>query len=243
MPTIPPRAHFAAKALEYWLRQDYAGPLELVIVADPGSDLYKALPARLPHNRRLSWLTREYTGSYDCSHRTNQGHAKATGAYLLPWDDDDWHGPQRVSQAVSALHYAPSYDTHRPVTRAGLRRAYYWRLGDPELLVCDLGVGRRLKNPALTTAHYATCIFARSCVDRAPMDESLPGGADYAFQVDKARRQDLLLELADPSAYVVIRHGKNSWQTDKVGPAWAWSGLAPEQIMGPDAAWYRSLSE
>ena len=95
MPTFNRRV-FLPRALRCFLAQDYPS-LELVIVddgTDPISDL-------LPHDSRIRYFRleeKQHIGS-----KRNFACEQARGEYIVHWDDDDWHAPDRVSRQISAL--------------------------------------------------------------------------------------------------------------------------------------------
>ena len=54
MPTQSGREKFARKAIEYFFRQDYPGPLELVLVQNTGQErLLDNIPYGLPYERLM----------------------------------------------------------------------------------------------------------------------------------------------------------------------------------------------
>ncbi len=97
MPTYN-RREFVPRAIEYFLRQDYANK-ELIIVDDgtnPISDL-------IPNDDRLRYIRlaeRRTIGA-----KRNQACEAARGNIICHWDDDDWHAPWRITYQVGALQH------------------------------------------------------------------------------------------------------------------------------------------
>jgi predicted O-methyltransferase YrrM len=95
MPTANRRA-FVARAVEYFLRQDYAA-CELVIV-DDGDD---AIGDLLPRDERVRYV--RLREKLTVGAKRNLACAEARGEIIAHWDDDDWHAPHRLSYQVAAL--------------------------------------------------------------------------------------------------------------------------------------------
>jgi hypothetical protein len=103
----PDRLHVLEEAIESFLRQDYPGPRQLLILNDavrqwldfeggkvpPGTYLVNA-DHRFPSvGAKMNWLCEN--AKYDL---------------LLPWDDDDISLPDRISQAVFRLGNGPYWN-------------------------------------------------------------------------------------------------------------------------------------
>lgn len=238
MPTMSGREKFAARAIEYFNRQDYEGPLELVVVhSDP------AAPALL-HNLNNAAPRRQVSfhyvpaAGYDFAVKANIANTIARGEYRCTWDDDDWHAPWRVSYQMEALaDYQRRH--HVKLHRCVLRKAYY-RLPDGTMLLGDCAAGGHdSQTPRHAAGHHGTLLYTGECWALDPYDESAEQGADYRFQVAPARKRYPCLMLQDPSYYVVIRHYHNTWNTEFGPPTWRPAGVTGEQIMGADEAWYK----
>jgi ADP-heptose:LPS heptosyltransferase/SAM-dependent methyltransferase len=95
MPTAN-RREFVPRAVEYFLRQEYARR-ELIVV-DDGTDRVVDL---MPSDARVRYIglpTRKTVGA-----KRNLACEAARGEVIVHWDDDDWVGPQRLTYQVSAL--------------------------------------------------------------------------------------------------------------------------------------------
>ena len=94
MPTYNRRA-FVARAVEYFLRQDYEDK-ELIVV-DDGED---AIGDALPQDERVRYVRlkeRQTVGA-----KRNLACEQARGDIIAHWDDD-WHAPHRLRYQVEAL--------------------------------------------------------------------------------------------------------------------------------------------
>ena len=108
------------EALESFLRQDYAGPKELVIVNDyEGMELKFDHPEVVIFNYKKRWPS--------LGMKRNMCAEHSTGEVLLPWDDDDISMPWRISLSVNRMMEAES-NYWKPAT------AQYIRLGKSRLL-------------------------------------------------------------------------------------------------------------
>ena len=94
------RPEFAAQAVRYFLTQDY--PNAELIVVDDGGDPADRLPAD-PRIRVIRSDGESRTGRPTIGALRNLGCAAALGEIIVCWDDDDWHGPTRVSDQVGPI--------------------------------------------------------------------------------------------------------------------------------------------
>jgi glycosyltransferase involved in cell wall biosynthesis len=95
MPTAG-RRRFVPQAVRYFQAQDYATK-ELVVLddgADPIADVMPDDPQvryiRSPGRHTLGW-------------KRNECVNQSRGSVIVHWDDDDWHGPRRLSCQVESL--------------------------------------------------------------------------------------------------------------------------------------------
>jgi 2-polyprenyl-3-methyl-5-hydroxy-6-metoxy-1,4-benzoquinol methylase len=95
MPTADRRA-FVARAVEYFLRQDYE-PKELIIV-DDGRE---AVDDLVPADARVRYV--RLTEKLPVGAKRNLACEQARGEIIAHWDDDDWHAPHRLSYQIESL--------------------------------------------------------------------------------------------------------------------------------------------
>jgi glycosyltransferase involved in cell wall biosynthesis len=95
------RPGLLAEAVECFLRQDYPGPKELVVVNDQAGVILKI---DAPDVRVFNLKKRVAT----VGGKRNFAAEKSTGEILMPWDDDDIHLPWRISITIAEMtnhHY------------------------------------------------------------------------------------------------------------------------------------------
>jgi ADP-heptose:LPS heptosyltransferase len=95
LPTYNRRA-FLPKAIECFLRQDYA--IRELIIVDDGSDCIRDLVPADPRIHYIRLDSRHTIGA-----KRNIACRRANGDVILHWDDDDWHADWRVSYQMSEL--------------------------------------------------------------------------------------------------------------------------------------------
>ncbi|MCA1612881.1 MAG: glycosyltransferase family 2 protein [Acidobacteria bacterium] len=98
MPTADRRA-FVGRAVEYFLRQDYAES-ELIVV-DDGAD---AVADLMPGYGRVRYFRLDRKLAVGA--KRNFACERARGEIVAHWDDDDWHAPRRLSYQVAELQAA-----------------------------------------------------------------------------------------------------------------------------------------
>jgi len=94
------RFHLLAEAVESFLRQDYAGPKELIILNDLPQQQIKFSH----HEVRVVNVSERFPNL-----GAKRNHAAALARYqlLLTWGDDDIHLPHRISRMVESLGERP----------------------------------------------------------------------------------------------------------------------------------------
>ena len=100
------RRRFVPLALGYFLRQDYAGPLELLVIDDGADedavdDLVLAAAEAAPAGRLIRYF--HLVGRHTIGAKLNYGVALAQGDVLAMWGDDDWHARYRLSRPAEVL--------------------------------------------------------------------------------------------------------------------------------------------
>src|SRR5947209_136084 len=95
MPTADRRV-FAARAIRYFLRQDY--PRKELIVVDDGCDPIDDI---LPIDTRVRYLRLSQRTSV--GEKRNVACAHANGSLIAHWDDDDWQAAHRLRVQAEAI--------------------------------------------------------------------------------------------------------------------------------------------
>ena len=225
MPTRE-RLEFALQAVRYFQRQDYPNA-ELVIVEDGPPLLQRALP----DDPRVRLVRAD--GGHSIGALRNQGAQQARGEIIAQWDDDDWHGPRRLSRQVAPILDASVEMTAlRDVPLLDIDRWQCWRWSPrlhARLLVRDVMGG---------TLAFRRQVWQR--LARYP-DRSLAEDAGLLDQA--ARRGARLRAIAAEGLYVYIRHARNTWQLDHGRSVYAdgWHRTAEPALPPADRDFYWRL--
>jgi O-antigen biosynthesis protein len=220
------RARFAARAIDYFRRQDYPRAELVVIDAEP-----RSLSGPPPDDPRIRVLPAPAGRSIGALR--NDAVAAARGAIVVLWDDDDWNGPGRVSRQVAPILAGDADMTALrdvPVFDIGTWQCWRWT---PDLhrrmLALDVLGG--------------TLAFRRSVweqLTRYP-DASLAEDAEFVRRAVAAGAR--LVPIDGSGLYVYIRHGRNSWQLDhgeSLDPA-GWRFVDEPAMESLDRVFYRSF--
>lgn len=136
------RSDFLQEAVYHFLSQSYPNK-ELIVINDNPNIQYV-----IPYKNVIVVNTNSIFPTL--GEKRNYGIAMATGKYIVPWDDDDIHLPERLSCLVDGI-------TSKKDSRYYAdRRCYEWCLESDEFNEC----GREARHGG----GYATNIFDRSTV-------------------------------------------------------------------------------
>ncbi|MGH7861475.1 MAG: glycosyltransferase family 2 protein, partial [Candidatus Dormibacteraceae bacterium] len=206
MPTYN-RRPFVARAIDYFLRQDY--PAKELIVVDDGNDPVGDL---MPADNRIRYVRLRDRATVGA--KRNLACEQARGVVVAHWDDDDWHAPRRLGYQVEALlrdgadlcglnrflFYDPSrgcawlyaYPTHQQLCLAGstlcYRRALWERHRFP-----NVDVGEDVRFVQGGQSHRCTVLpdptFHVGIIHRQNVSPKQTGGAHWhPYPVDEIRR-------------------------------------------------------
>jgi uncharacterized protein DUF6065/glycosyl transferase family 2 len=157
------------KAIESFLRQDYAGPKELLVLNDcPEQQL--VLAAEHPEVRIVNLPARFRT----LGEKLNAGIGLARYDLLFPWLDDDISLPHRLSFSLARL------DPARGFFKA--RTAFYWN-------------DCQVSGPERNVFHGGSC-YTRELFLRAGGYPAQSGAVDQAFEAAITRAR---LDAAEPT--------------------------------------------
>jgi O-antigen biosynthesis protein len=227
MPTRQ-RPEFALQAVGYFLAQDYENK-ELVILEDGAPSLARSLP----ENPRIRYVATGVTQRSIGAMR-NEACLLARGDIVAHWDDDDWHGPGRLTRQIAAIKAGGADIT-------GLRNSLTLDLPAWRFWRCLPELHRRL---FVRDVHGGTLVYRRSIWEEKAQfpDRSL---AEDAVFLDQAVRRGARLEAVEADGlFIYVRHGSNAWAMacGVTGGATGWEP-APEPNLPPDVrAFYAARS-
>ncbi len=220
MPTCD-RRRFVARAIEYFLRQDYE-PRELLIV-DDGSDPIADL---VPEDPRIRYLRRERKLKLGAKRNLACGEAK--GEIFVHWDDDDWHAPWRLSYQVARL-------VESGAELCGLDRLYFY---DPK---AERGWQYVYPPGGRKWLAGGTLCYTRSFWQRHPFPEVTIGEDNRFVRAAGAAR---MTALEDGDFYVALIHPRNTSRKRTAGRRWQrCSSERVRDLLGDDLKFYRGLAE
>jgi glycosyltransferase involved in cell wall biosynthesis len=196
MPTYG-RTDFARQAVRYFRRQDYPNT-ELVIVESGPPEL----AACLPDDPRLRLIPNDLSRSIGALRNFACQHAR--GEIVMQWDDDDWHGPNRISRQVDDIRAGRADITAlRDATVFDLDRWQFWRFSD-----------RLHKQMFVRDVHGGTLAFRRWVWERLARYPDRSLAEDAAFLDQAVRRGARLCSQRAGGLFLYLRHGTNSWRLD-----------------------------
>jgi len=163
----------------------------------------------------------------------DHGCEVARGEVVVLWDDDDWHGPDRLAHQLG-----PILDGRADMT--GLTDLPWleldtWRCWQPD---------RRLQERLLLNRTYAgTLAFRRRVWERLARFPNQSLGEDAAFLRKTLARGARFAALDGRGRYVYVRHGANSWRVtaDTRGPASGWVQAAVPNLPADDLTFLQRL--
>jgi glycosyltransferase involved in cell wall biosynthesis len=220
------RTEFALHAIAHFRRQTYPAR-ELIVVEDgaPG------LAARLPPDPSVRLISTGLVRSIGAMRE--HGCELARGDVVMLWDDDDWHGPDRLAHQLG-----PIIDGRADVT--GLTDLPWFELDAWRCWHLD----RRLQERLLLRRTYAgTLAFRRSVWGRLARFPDRSLAEDAAFLRQALARGARFAPLDGRGHYLYVRHGANSWQVtpDRHGPASGWLPAAVPDLPPDDLAFLERL--
>ena len=229
MPTAN-RRRFVPQSIKYFLEQDYS-PRELVIV-DDGDDSVSDLVPDDPRVRYVGLKTHTSIGM-----KRNIGCREARGEIIAQWDDDDWHGADRISHQVAHLARYQADVT-------GLDQGLILRLADMQFWSCRNDLHSRMfaGTQGITGP---TLVYRRDAWKRSAGYPDWSLAEDVGFLRAVATSGARVHRLPNAGTYVYIRHGRNTWdfETGAFGGAEGWRPVAaPLFIPARDLDFYRGLS-
>lgn len=193
MPTAD-RRPFVARAIEYFLRQDY--PRRELVVVDDGADSVADLAERDPRVRYVRAPAGSSIGA-----KRNLGCGVAAGEILACWDDDDWYGPDRLRhQAEPILAGTADATALDGTVMLEVPSGRFW--------TCSPGVRDAMFFHGVVGG---TVVFRRRLLERARFPNSSLA-EDAGFLRALLARGARLAKLPNDGHFLYVRHGGNSWR-------------------------------
>jgi glycosyltransferase involved in cell wall biosynthesis len=228
VPTFNRRA-FVRQSIKYFLAQDY--PAKELIIVDDGTE---PVGAEVPADDRIRYVRLGYRRSIGA--KRNMACEIARGEIIMQWDDDDWHGPGRISHQVADI-------ASNQADLTGLHHGLLLETPTTQFWSCREDLHARMFFQS-RSIHGGTLAF------RKRVWQSCGGYPDQSLAEDAVLMQRVMaggarvLRLANAGTYVYIRHETNSWRFncgDFGGPE-GWSRVpAPRFMPREDLEFYRAM--
>ena len=229
MPTAN-RRRFVSQSIAYFLGQDYS-PRELVMV-DDGADPVRDLVPEDPRIRYLRLHTRTSIGM-----KRNIGCGEARGEIIAQWDDDDWHGADRISHQVADI-------VRNQADVTGLDHGLILATDKMQFWSCRNDLHSRMfaGTQGITgpTLVYRRDVWKRSA---GYPDWSLAEDVGFLREVTKTGAR--VHRLPNAGTYIYVRHGMNTWdfETGAFAGREGWRPVAPPRFLpAADMEFYQNLS-
>ncbi len=212
MPTCN-RRRFVAKAIEYFLRQDY--PNRELVVVDDGSDRIEDL---VPSSGMIRYVRLDSKKSVGAKRNIACEHSR--GEIICHWDDDDWYASHRISYQLESMR-----QQHADV--CGIR----------DMLFYDLSTGKSWIYQYPRRARFwlagGSLVYSKEFWRKSPFPDAQVG-EDSRFVWSHS--PDRALCLPDHRFYVALIHPGNTSPKRTKGSYWSrWSGDM-RTIVGSDLA-------
>jgi glycosyltransferase involved in cell wall biosynthesis len=191
------RAVWVAQSIRYFDAQDWpAGDRELIIVYEDERDL----PVPPPERADVRLLC--VGPGRSIGEKRNTGSRAARGTIVAQWDDDDYHGPDRLQRQV-----APLLDGSADVT--GLQGALFFEPAPWTFWRCSPVLHARMFVEDIVGG---TLVYHRAVWERLAQYPTTSLREDADFLVAAMLRGARLARVPAGESYVYLRHGRNTWQ-------------------------------
>lgn len=210
------RPEMLREAIAAVANQDYAGPIETVVVFDQSEP--DMTLARTDEMRSVRVIVN--SRGVGLAGARNSGIQYSSGKYVAFCDDDDYWLPQKVTAQVAAMSGWPD----ATLATTGIQVHYDGTVFD-RTLDADLVPMAALLRDRHTELHPSTFFLRRSALGEVGLvDEQVPGGygEDYEFLLRHAKVHPIV-NIVEP--HTVVRWGKQSfffrrWETMAAGLTW-----------------------
>lgn len=222
------RAVWVAQSIQYFDAQDWpVSDRELVIVYEDESDLPVPPPER--GDVRLVRVGR----GRSIGEKRNVGTRAARGAIVAQWDDDDYHGSDRLRRQI-----APLLDGTADVT--GLQGVVFFEPASWTFWRCTPALHARM---FVEDVVGGTLVFHRRIWEQLAPYPPTSLREDADFLVAAMRRGARLARVPAEPSYAYLRHGRNTWRLrpgqflDPQG----WQVVAEPAWLGAARDFYRAV--
>jgi glycosyltransferase involved in cell wall biosynthesis len=227
MPTAD-RPAFAVQAVRYFLAQSYPDR-ELVIVERGSSPLREMLPCDGTVRHVV------ISGNPTIGAMRNVACQLARGDVIAHWDDDDWHGTDRLARQVAPLRSGDADITAlRGAPMLELSTSQFWR--------CSPDLHRRIFRQDV---HGGTLVYRRRVWDRLAQYPDASLAEDASFLELALRRGAHLRAIEAGRLFIYVRHATNAWSfpcgwfIDPEG----WERIPEVPLPEPDHSFYRARAQ
>jgi glycosyltransferase involved in cell wall biosynthesis len=185
------RRKFIYQYLRNIKKQDYKGPIE-VLIADDGEDKIEDL---IPKNSIFRYIN--IAQKKPIGYKRNLLCGEAKGEILINMDDDDFYPSTRVSHAVEKLDKKEAYI-------AGCSKLYFY---DESLKISE--------NGPISDFHASAGTFAffKEYLDKNKFDDKADVGEEFMFT---HHFTNPLIQLDPFKTILVIAHSKNTYSKELV---------------------------
>jgi glycosyltransferase involved in cell wall biosynthesis len=230
MPTAD-RPEFVAQAVRYLQRQHY-GEWELIVVDDGTHDVQHVLGGEVD-DARITWVRPPQAVSI--GRKRNIGCERAHGEFIAHWDDDDWHGADRLRSQLAPL-------IARDATVTALRDALWFDVAAWRFLLPSTALHRRLFT---ADVHGGTLVFHRSVWEHGRGYPDCSLAEDAMFLQSALRRGNSMIALPAEGLFVYVRHGANTWRisTAARNAVHGWQNVAEPEYFAEDRDFYAEFSK
>ena len=224
MPTRD-RHSFVPHAIRCFLGQDYPAT-ELVVVDDGAKSVHDLIPT----DPRIRYLRLPETRSV--GFKRHLGCEIARGGMIMQWDDDDWHGPARISHQIAPI-------LAETAEISGLGDALFLQALTGRFFTCD-----RPDDILYLEVIGGTLAFRKDTWARTGGYPDQSVGEDTTFLQRAVDDGAGLLALPNDDTFIVVRHSGNTWhlQGDELEPDQGWRETPPPGCLDLDSVrFYASL--
>lgn len=188
------RKPFVQLALDCFRQQDY--PRRELIIADDGSQDLSDLIDGDPAVRLIKLPARQSVGA-----KRNLACQAACGEIIAHWDDDDWHGPRRLSAQVEPL-------ARRQTDMTGLECRYIFETGSGEFWSVAPALHQRM---FVGNVIGGSVVYRKSIFDQGIRYPNACLAEDAALLRSATQKGHRLARISNEGLYVYVRHGANTW--------------------------------